>query len=138
MSLVDSALAILPVENLGRWLAGISAIALASGINGVLNPVQYSRMLYQTGTTELAGRLFGIWNITSAVARLLCAYDLYNASMYRMTFASFVIAFSHFASEVFIFKTAKLTGKTLSPFIVSSVSMVWMWSEWSTYAGRGL
>ena len=37
-----------------------------------------------------------------------------------MTLLSFLIAFGHFASEILIFRTAKLAPPVLSPVIVSS------------------
>jgi hypothetical protein len=45
-------------------------------------------------------------------------------SIYDMTLLSFLIAFGHFASEILIFRTAKIPGPVLSTVIVSSASLL--------------
>ena len=41
-------------------------------------------------------------------------------SIYDMTLLSFLIAFGHFATEILIYRTAKISAPALSPVIVSS------------------
>lgn len=95
----------------------------------------------------LQARAFGTWTITSAVIRGYAAYHihektyasnshLYSPShpaafdllrIYDICIISYLIAFSHFTSELLIFKTAKLNGPVVSPFIVASTSFCFVW-----------
>ncbi|KAH7102840.1 Erg28-like protein [Auriculariales sp. MPI-PUGE-AT-0066] len=88
-----------------------------------------------TQVTDLSARTFGVWTLLSAVLRFYCAYNVRNAVLYDVTIWSYVIAFAHFGSEIFVFKTAKLVGPALSPVIVASTSLIWMLSQRSYYLG---
>ncbi|KAJ3830179.1 hypothetical protein F5880DRAFT_1226048 [Lentinula raphanica] len=81
----------------------------------------------------LQARTFGTWTITSAVIRAYAAYHIHEKTIYDICIISYLIAFSHFTSELLIFKTSKLNGPVLSPVIVSSVSLVWMILQYDFY-----
>ncbi|KNE66123.1 hypothetical protein AMAG_10375 [Allomyces macrogynus ATCC 38327] len=139
MDLVQQALAILPQQNLGRWLAVVGGISIASGLNAIFNPVQYASRLYKpANVNELTGRLFGIWNITSSLVRVYAAYNLTNPTAYRLAMGTFMIALSHFTSEVFFFKSAKLSGALVSALCVASISTAWMWSLFDQFVPKDL
>ena len=40
-------------------------------------------------------------------------------SVYDMAMWTYLLAFAHFMSEVLIFRTAKVSGPTIAPFIVA-------------------
>ena len=82
-------------------------------------------------------RVFGTWTLLAAIIRLAFVFSPHNQrydvrlvstlkisiflffSLYIATFISFVIAFYHFATEVFVYKTAPLCAGTIAPLIVS-------------------
>ncbi|KAJ3760445.1 hypothetical protein EV360DRAFT_93578 [Lentinula raphanica] len=84
----------------------------------------------------LQARTFGTWTITSAVIRAYAAYHIHEKTIYDICIISYLIAFSHFTSELLIFKTSKLNGPVLSPVIVSSVSLVWMILQYDFYLNK--
>jgi hypothetical protein len=45
-------------------------------------------------------------------------------SVYEMAFFTYAIAFAHFSSEVFIYRTASINAGTIGPFIISSESLM--------------
>jgi len=84
----------------------------------------------------LQARAFGTWTITSAVIRGYAAYHIHEKAVYDICIFSYLIAFGHFTSELLIFKSCKLNGPVLSPFIVSSLSLVWMISQYDFYVSK--
>lgn len=44
--------------------------------------------------------------------------------MYGLAFATYAIAFVHFMSELFVFRTIKLNAAVVSPMIVSSKRII--------------
>ncbi|ORZ32090.1 hypothetical protein BCR44DRAFT_1441055 [Catenaria anguillulae PL171] len=106
MNALDSVVALLPHEPLPQWLTLVSVISIASGLNALVNPIKYSRNLYSANVTEL---------------------------VYGLTMGTFLIALAHFSSEVFVFKTMRLSGTSVSPFVVATTSALWMWSARSIY-----
>jgi hypothetical protein len=59
--------------------------------------------------------------------------DLLTVSIYQLAFSSYALAGVHFVSEWLVFGTAKLGKGLMGPLIVSSVSMVWMLTQWNYY-----
>ncbi|KAJ3815584.1 hypothetical protein F5876DRAFT_85706 [Lentinula aff. lateritia] len=91
----------------------------------------YARMPHLVN--PLQARAFGTWTITSAVIRGYAAYHIHEKTIYDICIISYLIAFSHFTSELLIFKTAKFNGPVVSPFIVASVSLAWMILQYDFY-----
>ncbi|KAI0026619.1 hypothetical protein K488DRAFT_65689, partial [Vararia minispora EC-137] len=83
--------------------------------------------------TELQGRTFAAWTLTSAVVRLYAAYHIHEKVVYDMTLFTYLIAFGHFGTEILVFRSAKLPGPVISPVIVSTVSLGWMLYQYDTY-----
>ncbi|KAJ7052625.1 hypothetical protein C8F01DRAFT_1170638 [Mycena amicta] len=83
--------------------------------------------------TPLQARTFAAWTITSAVVRGYAAYHLHQKIVYDMALFTYLIAFGHFASELLIFRTATPSVPVLSPVIVSTVSLVWMFMQYDFY-----
>ncbi|KAJ7363971.1 Erg28 like protein-domain-containing protein [Mycena albidolilacea] len=83
--------------------------------------------------TPLQARTFAAWTITSAVVRGYAAYHLNQKIVYDMTLFTYLIAFGHFASELLIFRSATPNPGVISPVIVSTTSLVWMFSQYDYY-----
>lgn len=117
------------MRSLQGWIFVVGLMALGNTISCYVDHSFLKSRLY-TGAPEkandLAGRLFGLWTLMSALLRLSCAILITNRALFNLTLLSFVVAFVHFLSEAFIYKTAPLTVGVLAPLIVSGVSMLWM------------
>lgn len=117
------------IRSLQGWICVVGLMAFGNSISCFVDHSFLGTRLY-TGMPEkandLTARLFGMWTLVSAMLRLTCAFLIDSKVLYNLTFASFVIAFGHFMSEVFIFRSSTITVGVLSPLIVSSVSIIWM------------
>lgn len=76
--------------------------------------------------TPLAGRLFGVWTLVSCIVRCYAAYNLHMGPVYNMAYWTYLIAFGHFFSEAFIFKTMTIGTPQLFPFTLATCSLIWM------------
>ncbi|KAF9236749.1 Erg28 like protein-domain-containing protein [Melanogaster broomeanus] len=86
--------------------------------------------------TALQARTFAAWTLTSAVVRGYAATISTIKPVvviYDMALFTYLIAFGHFTSELFIFRTAKINVPVLSPVVVSTVSLVWMFQQYEFY-----
>ncbi|KAF9994350.1 ergosterol biosynthesis protein [Modicella reniformis] len=125
----------LPAGLLPKWLWIV-------GVTSFLNTFQAfytltaTRRIYANKpheVTTLSGRTFGVWTLLSSVVRLYGAFNLHLAPMYQITLCTFGIAWIHFMSEFFVFRTAKITGPFLAPCIVATSSLIWMVSQYGHY-----
>ncbi|CAG7852538.1 SubName: Full=Related to ERG28-involved in synthesis of ergosterol {ECO:0000313/EMBL:CCA71892.1} [Serendipita indica DSM 11827] len=108
------------------WLMLTSAAGIYMAVGNVLHPL-HNRIIYTAKpdeVTPLAGRTSGIWTLTTALVRIFCAYNLGQKSLYHLTMCTYVLALAHFGSEFAVYKTAKLGGGVISPFIVASIDIV--------------
>ncbi|KAJ7727284.1 hypothetical protein DFH07DRAFT_851864 [Mycena maculata] len=83
--------------------------------------------------TPLQARTFAAWTLTSAVVRAYAAYHLNEKIVYDMALFTYLIAFAHFASELLIFRTATPNAGVISPVLVSTTSLIWMFSQYDYY-----
>ena len=88
--------------------------------------------------TPLSSRTFGIWSLLSGCIRLYAAFHISDTHVYRLTFLTWILGSVHFLSEVFVFQTADLKGRTKAPLIVAGTMAVWMLTHWTTYTGAGM
>jgi hypothetical protein len=65
--------------------------------------------------------------------RIYAAYHINEPHMYQLAFAMFAGANFHFMTEWLVFRTAKWGEGLAGPVIISSISLVWMWSQWEYY-----
>lgn len=87
--------------------------------------------------TPLAARLFGTWTLVQSLVRLFAAYHLDVEPMYQLALATYVVAFVHFASEYFVFRTLADIGKPqIFPFMLSTIGIVWMVSQYGFYVEK--
>lgn len=81
----------------------------------------------------MSARTFGTWTIISAVIRYVAAHHLNDPNVWNLVFASYAVAFFHFLSEWFVYKTAKFGKGLLGPLVVSTASLAWLWSTRDYY-----
>ncbi|PPQ67517.1 hypothetical protein CVT25_006058, partial [Psilocybe cyanescens] len=122
------------------WLAYWQLLVATTAVfNSVQNFVtlKLTRRIYNnvapTSVTALQARTFAVWTLTSAVIRGYAAYNINNKIMYDMALLSYLIAFGHFSSELLIFRTARINPGVISPVIVSTTSLVWMFTQYDFY-----
>jgi hypothetical protein len=130
------------VTALQRWLYTAAILRLFSVYLGFFDWTKFRTNLYSGKpdlVTELQGRTFAVWTITTCALCLICAKDPKVPSIYGATLFSFLVAFLHFAAELLVFKTTTPLS-ALSPLLVSGISVLWMglgWSYYTNYAARG-
>jgi Erg28 like protein len=83
--------------------------------------------------TPLSSRLFGTWTVIQSMVRMYAAYYISNPQIYQLAFLTYAVAFVHFISEWFVFRTAKWGAPLAGPVIISTSSLVWMWLQWGYY-----
>ncbi|KAF8962766.1 Erg28 like protein-domain-containing protein [Flammula alnicola] len=122
------------------WLAHWQLIVATTAVfNFVQNffTLKFTRRIYNnvpsSSVTALQARTFAVWTLTSAVIRGYAAYNINNKIIYDMAFMSYLIAFGHFSSELLIFRTATINPGVLSPVIVSTTSLIWMFTQYDFY-----
>ncbi|TFK72924.1 Erg28-like protein [Pluteus cervinus] len=121
---------------LPKWQLFVSATAVFNFVQNLVT-LDLTRRVYNnvppSSVTALQARTFGIWTLTSAVVRFYAAYNIENPAIYQMAFITYLIAFGHFGTELFVFRTARINPGVLSPVIVSSITLAWMYSQWDFY-----
>ncbi|QRV89738.1 hypothetical protein RhiJN_17756 [Ceratobasidium sp. AG-Ba] len=120
---------------LPKWQLIVSSMAVFNTIQNFVT-LSLTKRIYSKqpqNVNPLQSRTFGIWTLTAAILRFYCAYNVNNKAIYELTMWSYVLAFSHFTSELLIFRTAGLGPGVLSPFVVSTLSFTWMWNQYDFY-----
>ncbi|CEL95538.1 unnamed protein product [Vitrella brassicaformis CCMP3155] len=113
---------------LQAWLFFAASLRAVSVYFGFFDVAIFQKKLFDLQpdkVNDLYGRTFGIWTLVTCIVTSSCAYDLHNATLFGVTWLSFLCAFGHFTSELAVFKTLSIKG-FLSPAVVSGVSLVWM------------
>ncbi|KAF8899947.1 Erg28 like protein-domain-containing protein [Gymnopilus junonius] len=121
---------------LGHWQLIVAAAAVFNFVQNFMT-LKLTRRIYNnvppTSITALQARTFAVWTLTSALIRGYAAYNINNKIVYDMAFMTYLIAFGHFSSELLIFRTCKLNAGVLSPVIVSTSSLFWMFVQYDFY-----
>jgi hypothetical protein len=121
---------------LPKWLLLVSSLAVFNTLQN-FTTLKLTRRIYNNvpaaSVTPLQARTFAVWTLTSAVVRGYAAYYVHDKHIYDMTLFTFLIAFGHFTSELLIFRTATINVGVLSPCIVATSSLVWMFSQYDYY-----
>ncbi|EST07740.1 Erg28 [Kalmanozyma brasiliensis GHG001] len=130
----------IPDGLLPRWLLVVAAMASLNGATNFFNSRASAKVYSAAGgqITPLSARLFGVWNITSAIIRAYAAYNINDKVAYELCMWSFVIALVHFVSETFVYKTAKMGPGMISPLIVASSSFTAMYLQYGSYVNKPL
>ncbi|KAJ7707773.1 hypothetical protein B0H17DRAFT_1156297 [Mycena rosella] len=114
-------------------------VAVMAVFNSVQNftTLKLTRRIYNNvppaTITPLQARTFAAWTLASAMVRAYAAYNINQKIVYDMALFTYLIAFGHFASELLIFRTATPNPGVISPVIVSTTSLIWMFSQYDSY-----
>ncbi|RAL17668.1 Erg28 family protein [Aspergillus homomorphus CBS 101889] len=123
---------------LPQWLVLVSVVSAANSIQAYRSPA-YAAELYNGKTAEgyshanaLSSRTFGTWTFLSAVIRFYAAYNINNPAVYDLALWTFGIALVHFVGEL-VHGSARLKGRFVSPLIVASSTLTWMFLQRDGY-----
>lgn len=123
------------VTALRRWLVFVALLRCLSVYIGVFQINTFKTNLFDKQpdlVSDLYGRTFATWTVTTCILCLICAKNPCNPSIYGATLASFAVAFLHFSTELLVFKT--LSWKSAAnPMVVAGVSLLWMGAGWNYY-----
>ncbi|KAJ1506018.1 ergosterol biosynthesis protein [Coelomomyces lativittatus] len=92
-------------EWLPYWLMIMGTLSLLNSIGAFSNPKKFALQVYSTEVSELSGRIFGFWNILSAILRLTAARNIHDPILYMMAFFSFLMVDTHYLTEKYYFRT---------------------------------
>ncbi|KAG5937285.1 hypothetical protein E4U60_001995 [Claviceps pazoutovae] len=76
--------------------------------------------------TPLAGRLFGTWTLITSIVRCYAAYNLHLGPMYNIAYWTYIVAFGHFFTEKFMFKSMTFGLPQVFPFTLATCALIWM------------
>ncbi|PYI13380.1 ergosterol 28 [Aspergillus violaceofuscus CBS 115571] len=126
---------------LPQWLVLVSVVSAANSLQAYRSEA-YAAELYNGRTPEgyvftnpLSSRTFGTWTFLSAVIRFYAAYNINNPAVYDLALWTFGIALVHFVGEL-VQGSARLRGRFVSPLLVASSTLTWMFWERSWYLGH--
>ncbi|KAK9461959.1 uncharacterized protein V1516DRAFT_673391 [Lipomyces oligophaga] len=114
---------------LPKWLLFIATVSIFNSGQSYFGGLKLTRRVYEAKPAEVTGlsaRTFGTWTFLTSIVRLAGAYRLNDPLIYKLTYATFIVAFVHFGSEWLIYKTTKFGKGLLGPLIVSTTSLIWM------------
>ena len=117
---------------LSIWLLVTGAAGLFSSLQGFFKPGFLSKSMYPNvpQMPHVFERLFATWTLVTTAVRCTCALYLEgNPQLYFVCLCTYVAALLHFSLETFVFKTVSV-AKGMMPFVIASVSLVWMLSEY--------
>ncbi|KAI5122926.1 hypothetical protein M0805_007604 [Coniferiporia weirii] len=122
---------------LPKWQLLVATTALFNTVQCFFT-LKFTKRIYNTSpggcaVTALQARTFAVWTLTSAVVRFYAAYHITDKVVYDMALFTYLIAFGHFSSELFIFRTAKINPGVISPVIVATTSLIWMVTQYDFY-----
>jgi hypothetical protein len=119
----------------------VAAVSAANSLQAYRSE-SYAAQLYNGKTADgrpvtnpLSSRTFGTWTFLSSVIRMYAAYNITTPAVYDMAMWSFGIALAHFVGEWLGFGSAQLKGRFVSPLIVASSTLAWMWTQRDGYLG---
>ncbi|THH30279.1 hypothetical protein EUX98_g3905 [Antrodiella citrinella] len=130
-------LALLPHATgwLPKWQLLIATVALFNSVQNFAT-LKFTKRVYWKKpheVTPLQARSFAVWTLLSSAVRFYAAYHIHEKSVYDITMISYLIAFGHITSELLIYGSAGLTFPSLSPLLVSSISLIWMFNQYDFY-----
>lgn len=136
LDMLDRILPYLPQSAgyLAYWQLLVATTAVFNSVQNFVTLKLTKRIYNKTPlVTPLQARTFAVWTLVSAVVRFYAAYHINNKPVYDMALFTYLIAFGHFSSELLIFRTAGLNPGTISPCIVSTTSLIWMFQQYDFY-----
>lgn len=143
-TIVDNLKTIIVSKNyLPKWLLFISVVSILNSVQCFSKiGIAVTRKVYANTSAknkneinQLSCRLFGTWTFISCVIRLYAAIYTSNEQVYQLCFISYIVALSHFGSELIAFRACKLDKGIMGPFIVATTSLIWMYKQKEYYTG---
>ncbi|KAF9450333.1 Erg28-like protein [Macrolepiota fuliginosa MF-IS2] len=135
-AILDSIIAFLPDSLLGKWQLLVASAAVFNTVQNFMT-LKLTRRIYNNvpsaSVTALQARTFAVWTLTSAVVRFYAAFHIHEKAIYDMALLTYLIAFGHFSTEWFVFRTARINPGVLSPVFVSTLSLIWMINQYDFY-----
>ncbi|EGV66200.1 hypothetical protein CANTEDRAFT_112697 [Yamadazyma tenuis ATCC 10573] len=133
---------ILPVSTpnggyLPHWLFFISVVSIFNSVQAYFS-TDLSKKVYSNASpseiSPLGVRTFGTWTFITSIVRLYGSWYLVgNKQIFELCFWSFFVAFTHFNLEWLVYKNCKFDKGLAGPFLVSTISMIWMLSQKDFY-----
>ncbi|KAI0749577.1 Erg28-like protein [Daedaleopsis nitida] len=118
---------------LPTWQLIVATTALLNTVSNMTS-LTFSRRLYNDAyVNPLQARTFGIWTLMSATVRFYAAYNIHNKQVYDLALFSYLFALVHFGLEIFVFRSVKKQMPVVSPVIVSTSSLIWMFLQYNFY-----
>lgn len=113
-------------------------VAVTSAGNSIqaYSTLKYTSEIYQNtpgAVTPLTGRVFGTYTFLAAIIRFYAALNIHDPLIYQLAIATYGVAWFHFVSEWFVFKSARWGRALAGPVIVSNASLIWMLAVWGYY-----
>ncbi|CAO2652901.1 Nn.00g023120.m01.CDS01 [Neocucurbitaria sp. VM-36] len=133
-----------PAEGLlPKWLLLVAVISIGNSIQAY-STLHFTARVYNPSpidpppqtpkhVTALSSRTFGTWTFLTSLVRLYAAYNITNGAFYQLAMWTYVIAWGHFVSEWFVFKTTRWGKPLAGPLIVANTSLIWMFLQWGYY-----
>jgi hypothetical protein len=113
----------------------VSIISVANSIQAY-STLTYTREIYGLApnqVTSLSGRTFGTWTFLSSIIRLYAALNIHDPLVFQLALATYGVAWGHFMGEWMVFGTARWGRALAGPVVVSTGTLVWMFSTWGSY-----
>ncbi|KAJ3487163.1 hypothetical protein NLI96_g3742 [Meripilus lineatus] len=120
---------------LPKWQLFVSVVALFNTVQNFAT-LKFTRRVYSGKpheVTPLQARTFAVWTLLASVVRFYAAYHISVKPIYDIALISYLLAFGHFTSEFLIFGSVKLSAGSMSTFVVSTASLIWMFKQYDFY-----
>ena len=111
---------------LSVWLTLVACLRLFSAVLGYASPSALKDKLFcRTKVwTDLNARTFAVWTAVTCILTISSACNLHDRTLLLTTFATFVLAFFFFVSELVLYNT--VTIRTVAaPLFFSSKHFYW-------------
>ncbi|EME30289.1 putative ergosterol biosynthetic protein 28 isoform 1 [Galdieria sulphuraria] len=114
---------------LRTWVGLTGLAGLGAAIGAWWNPSSPIDTIYRNISPEMAAplsRLYATWLLLSTIIRCTFVVSEFHVSLAVVTMATYVVAWVHFSSEIFIYHTVPLKPGGQAPLWVASFSMGWL------------
>ncbi|KAI5295000.1 ergosterol biosynthesis protein [Ascosphaera acerosa] len=118
---------------LPRWLVLVAAVSTINSFQAYISPLYTSLIYNNAPQNPMHSRAFGTWTLLSSVVRAYAAFNIADPAVYALAMWTYAIALAHFGGEWLLFGTAQAKGRFISPFVVASGSLLWMYLQRDFY-----
>ncbi|KNC99028.1 uncharacterized protein SPPG_05977 [Spizellomyces punctatus DAOM BR117] len=127
----------LPPSALQKYLLFVGTLAFYNGAQCFFPKMRVTSRIYSEKkgeATALMSRMMGLWTITSGLVRVYAAWNIHDRVLYNLTMYTFGLALFSFTTEVFVYKTAKISSPGVWPaLLISPISLAWMWNSYADF-----